>query len=47
MRFTNQLLTLWYGTDDAPAPTDGDVQDRHRPELLEVAVLGSSDKEDA
>ena len=30
MRFTNQLLTLWYGTDDAPAPTDGDVQDRHR-----------------
>ena len=23
MRFTNQLLTLWYGTDDAPAPADG------------------------
>jgi hypothetical protein len=28
MRFTNQQLTLWYGTEDAPAPNDGSIQDR-------------------
>jgi hypothetical protein len=28
VRFTNQLLTLWYGTDDAPAPGDDDTQGR-------------------
>jgi hypothetical protein len=28
VRFTNQLLTLWYGTEDAPAPADGDAQAR-------------------
>jgi hypothetical protein len=26
MRFTNEQLTLWYGTADAPAPTDGAVE---------------------
>ncbi len=28
MRFTNEGLTLWYGTDDAPAPADGSTQSR-------------------
>jgi hypothetical protein len=28
MRFTSDHLTLWYGTDDAPAPLDGSVQGR-------------------
>jgi len=27
-RFTNEQLTLWYGTADAPAPTDGAVEAR-------------------
>lgn len=26
MRFTNEGLTLWYGTEDAPAPLDGSTQ---------------------
>ena len=28
MRFTSKHLTLWYGTDDAPAPVDGVAQSR-------------------
>lgn len=28
VRFSNELLTLWYGTEDAPAPVDGDAQGR-------------------
>jgi hypothetical protein len=28
MRFTNDQLTLWYGTDDTPAPTDGAIEAR-------------------
>ncbi len=28
MRFTNEGLTLWYGTDDAPAPVDSSTQPR-------------------
>lgn len=28
MRFTHQQLTLWYGTGDAPAPTDDAVEAR-------------------
>lgn len=28
MRFTNEGLTIWYGTDDAPAPVDGCEQSR-------------------
>lgn len=37
MRFSHQLLTLWYGTSDAPAPIDGAVTPRHRASAL-VAV---------
>ena len=28
MRFSHDLLTLWYGTADAPAPANGEVTDR-------------------
>ena len=28
MRFSNEGLTLWYGTDDASAPADGSTQSR-------------------
>ena len=37
MRFDNQLLTLWYGTDDTPSPPEGEVQGR-RGVSLTVAV---------
>lgn len=30
VRFSNQNLTLWYGTPDAPAPLDGKIEARRR-----------------
>jgi len=37
MRFSHELLTLWYGTDDAPAPLDDAVEAR-RGVAVTVAV---------